>query len=79
MIIPIRCISCGEIIADKWEKFKDETALGKDPKKVLDNLKVEKYCCRSTIISNVDIIDNIAIFKKRLLPRNEKKSSAPVV
>ncbi len=79
MILPIRCISCGELIADKWEKFKDELALGKDPKKILDNLKVKKYCCRCMIITNVDLIDDIAIFKKKLLPRNETQSSAPVV
>ena len=79
MIIPIRCISCGEIIADKWEKFKDDLALGKDPKKILDSLKVNKYCCRCSIITTVDIIDDIAVFKKRLLPRKENKLCAPVV
>ncbi|MFH1431796.1 MAG: DNA-directed RNA polymerase subunit N [archaeon] len=78
MIIPIRCISCGELIGDKWEKFRDDLALGKDPKKILDELKVEKYCCRSMLITHVDLIDEIAIFKKRLIPRKEQ-STAPVV
>jgi DNA-directed RNA polymerase I, II, and III subunit RPABC5 len=24
MIIPIRCMSCGKVIADKWRKFQEE-------------------------------------------------------
>lgn len=72
MIIPVRCISCGEIVGDKWEKFSSELALGKDPKKILDSLKVEKYCCRSTLITNVDLMDDIAIFKKRLVPSKQE-------
>lgn len=71
MIIPIRCITCGELIADKWEKFRDELALEKDPKKILDDLNLKKYCCRSMIITHVDLIDEIAIFKKRLLPSKQ--------
>ncbi len=57
MIIPVRCVSCGKPIGHLWEEFKKEVESGKDPKKVLDKLGVERYCCRSSFITNVDLID----------------------
>ena len=72
MIIPIRCISCGELIGDKWEKYSEELSAGKDPKKILDDLKVDKYCCRSIITTHVDLIDEISIFKNKLVPVKHK-------
>jgi len=38
MIIPIRCFSCGKVIADKWEPFKRRVEEGESPKDVLDDL-----------------------------------------
>ncbi len=69
MIIPVRCISCGTPLAGKWEKFKEETKKGKDPDKVLDELGIEKYCCRSLFLTHVDLIDEIAKFKNRMIPK----------
>jgi len=78
MIIPVRCISCGRPISYKWEKYKEEVSRGKSPKKVLDELGVTSYCCRSMFITHVDLIDNIAVFKKRIIPKEEKAMDAEV-
>ena len=64
MIIPIRCFSCGAVIADKYEKFKERTKK-ENPKKVLDSLGIERYCCRRMILSQVDFIDEVIQFEKK--------------
>lgn len=64
MIIPIRCFSCGKPIGHLWEEFKQRAAKGEDKKKVLDELGVERYCCRSAFIGQVDMVETIAQFKK---------------
>jgi DNA-directed RNA polymerase subunit N len=65
MIIPVRCFSCGSVIADKYEKFKERVEKKEDPKLVLDSLKVERYCCRRMILSHVDYIDEIIKFDEK--------------
>ncbi len=64
MIIPIRCISCGKPIGHLWEDFKSRVQNGENRKEVLDELGLERYCCRSMFISHVDLIDTAAHFKK---------------
>jgi len=64
MIIPIRCFSCGKPIAHLWEDFKKRTEKGEDAKKVLDDLGLERYCCRAMLLSHVDLIDTAMKFKK---------------
>ncbi len=64
MIIPIRCISCGKPVAHLWEEFKARVEKGEDRKKVLDDLGLERYCCRVLFLGHVDLIDDIAKFKK---------------
>ena len=68
MIVPIRCISCGKVIADKWETYTKEVSGGKTPKKVLDELGVKRFCCRAVFLTNVDLIDDISRFKRRSIP-----------
>ncbi len=63
MIIPIRCFSCGNVIADKYEKFVDRSKK-EDPKKVLDSLGLERYCCRRMILSHCDLIDEVIRYEK---------------
>lgn len=57
MIIPVRCFTCGKVIADKWEEFKKEVSKGENPAKVLDSLGVKRYCCRRMFLSNVNLIE----------------------
>lgn len=59
MMIPIRCFSCGGLIGDKWEEFARRVKSGEKPGRVLDELEVNRYCCRRMILSNVEVIDEI--------------------
>ena len=62
MIIPVRCFSCGKVVGDKWEPFVRRVAAGEKPKDVLDDLGLDRYCCRRMLISHVEIIDEILKF-----------------
>jgi DNA-directed RNA polymerase subunit N len=64
MIIPPRCHSCGKPVGHLWEDFKQRTEQGDDRKKVLDQLGLERYCCRTLFMGHVDLIDVTAEFKK---------------
>jgi len=64
MIIPIRCFTCGKLIADKWEPFIEKIKKGEDRKKTLDDLKVKRICCRRMIITHIDLIDDISVFSQ---------------
>jgi DNA-directed RNA polymerase subunit N (RpoN/RPB10) len=63
MIIPIRCQSCGKPIAHLWEKFKAEIKR-KNAGEVLDELGLERYCCRTVFLTHVDLIHDIEKFKR---------------
>ncbi len=89
MLIPVRCFTCGKVLANKYEDFlskiqqkynevernkkvedqisgrkldestatqiKEKTYEGK----VLDELGFNKYCCRSIMLSTVDLTTKI--------------------
>ena len=64
MIIPIRCFGCGKPIAHLWQDFKKRTDAGEDAGEVLDELGLERYCCRAAFLGHVDLIEEVAKFKK---------------
>ena len=64
MIIPIRCFTCGKVIADRWEIFKDRISKGEAPKDVLDSLGFKRICCRRMFISFRNLIDEISKFEQ---------------
>ena len=63
MIIPIKCFTCGEVIADKYRYYQDinnviyltQDNIKKTPEgEVFDKLKL-KYCCRKHLLTHVDL------------------------
>ncbi len=55
MIIPVRCFSCGKVIADKWDEFKKRVRDDhEDPVKVFAELGIERYCCKRMLSTHVD-------------------------
>lgn len=60
MIMPVRCFTCGKVLASLFEEYKKRVYLeGENPRKVLDDLGIKRYCCRRTIISHpVYVKDN---------------------
>jgi len=63
MIIPVRCFTCGKPIGSEYEEFKKRVADGEDAKKIMDELGVSRYCCRRMLVSQVDLIDEVAQFE----------------
>jgi DNA-directed RNA polymerase I, II, and III subunit RPABC5 len=80
MIIPIRCMNCGNVLADKWLFYQQEVQKEKERRgnssfkpiymdgksvpdtaelKVLEYLKLKRYCCRKHLLTHVDLIDKI--------------------
>jgi DNA-directed RNA polymerase subunit N (RpoN/RPB10) len=78
MIIPIKCFTCGTVLADKYQYYCEEVRkrkqmansqskvdqvvyLTKEYNKktpegeVLDDLKLNKMCCRRHMLTHVDI------------------------
>lgn len=64
MIIPIRCFSCGKPVAHLWEEYKERVERGEPAKKVLDELGLERYCCRALFLGHVDLLEDVARFKR---------------
>ena len=62
-IVPVRCFSCGKVIGHLHEEFKRRVKAGEDPKKVLDDLGLERYCCRTVLLGHVDLLKKVAQFK----------------
>jgi len=63
MIIPVRCFSCGKVVGHLYADFKKRVDVGEDPKKVLEDLGMDRYCCRSLFLGHVDLIKKISEFK----------------
>ena len=64
MLIPIRCWSCGKPIAQLWAKYTERIEKGEDKKKILDDIGLDRYCCRSMFLGHVELMDESAQFKK---------------
>lgn len=62
MIIPVRCFSCGKVIGSKWEKYQTLLKEGKSIKEALDEVGLERFCCRGAVMSNVENIDIIGSY-----------------
>ena len=77
MIIPIRCMNCGKMIADKWRWYQNElkrikgeqsetpyymdgTTVPDTPERhLLDQLGLNRYCCRKHFLTQKDLMDKI--------------------
>ncbi len=62
MLIPVRCWSCGKVVAHVYEQYKQAVESGEDASKVLDDLGMEKYCCRRMFVGHIELIDEVAPF-----------------
>lgn len=72
-MIPVRCFTCGKVIGDKWEDFKKKIAEGEDVGKILDELKIERYCCRRIFISHSEILEELLKYTK--IPEDQDSNS----
>jgi DNA-directed RNA polymerase subunit N len=75
LIVPVRCFTCGALIADKHADFSARVREGENPEKVLDTLQVKRYCCRRMLLSNVDVIDQLIPYYEALSRRHAEFES----
>ncbi|KAG9394654.1 DNA-directed RNA polymerase, subunit N [Carpediemonas membranifera] len=62
MIIPVRCFTCGKVIANLWEPYQRLLAENVSAAEALDQLGCNRYCCRRMLLTHVDLIDNLLAY-----------------
>jgi DNA-directed RNA polymerase subunit N len=62
MMIPIRCYTCGKVIAPYYDDFMEGLKEGKEARELLDSFGLTRYCCRRMLITHVELIDDILTF-----------------
>ena len=60
MIIPVRCFTCGKVVGSSYQEYVKRVSMGEAPHIVLDDLGLERYCCRRMIISHANLIEEIS-------------------
>ncbi len=60
----MRCFSCGKPIAQLYKKFKELTEAGKTANEALNELGVDRYCCRAAFLGQTDTLELVNKFKK---------------
>ncbi|MDT8358174.1 MAG: DNA-directed RNA polymerase subunit N [Methanomicrobiaceae archaeon] len=58
-MIPIRCFNCGKVISTAWEEFAKRRDAGEDPGEILNDLGLDRYCCRRMLLTHKEIIDDL--------------------
>jgi len=64
MLIPVRCFSCGFVIGEYADSYKELVAKGKSPKESMDSLGIERYCCRRMFLASKEYIDDLNKYHK---------------
>lgn len=75
MLIPVRCFTCGTLIADKYGEFVKKIKEGEVASRALDELGIKKYCCRRMFLSNLEVIDQIMPYYEALAVRKAEFES----
>ena len=65
MEFPIRCFTCGSVIGHLYKPYLELIKQGKSKKESLDELGIDKYCCRRMFISYVNIMDDIIKYDRK--------------
>ncbi|MFX1410097.1 MAG: DNA-directed RNA polymerase subunit N [Promethearchaeota archaeon] len=64
MIIPIRCFSCGKLIAHIYEPYLEMLEKGESSDAAFKQLGIERWCCKRMVVSHVDLIDDLLKFSR---------------
>ncbi len=70
MLVPVRCFTCGNLIADKFEDYQNKVKTGEEPAQVLDSLGIERYCCRRMLLTTIETVQQILPFYEAMHKRN---------
>ena len=75
MLVPVRCFTCGNLIADKFEDYQSKVKSGENPGKVLDALGISRYCCRRMLLTTVETIQQVIPFYEAIQRRHQEVQS----
>jgi DNA-directed RNA polymerase subunit N len=75
VLIPVRCFTCGNLIADKFEDYQTKLKAGEDPEKVLNELQINRYCCRRMLLTTVETIQQVIPFYESIQKRKQEVQS----
>ena len=72
MLIPVRCFTCGNLISDRFEEYQEkmqQATTDESPDKILDDLGIERYCCRRMMLTTVETIQQVIPFYEAMQKR----------
>jgi len=64
----VRCFTCGKVIGHLWEKYVHLIAADKTEGEALNELNLNRYCCRRMLLTHADLISkllNYNMYEKR--------------
>ena len=70
MLVPVRCFTCGNLVADRFEDYQNKVKSGEEPANVLDSLGIERYCCRRMLLTTVETIKQVIPFYEAMYKRH---------
>ena len=70
MLVPVRCFTCGSLVADKFEDYQNRIKSGDEPAKILNELGIERYCCRRMLLTSVETIQQVIPFYEAIQRRH---------
>jgi DNA-directed RNA polymerase subunit N len=68
--VPVRCFTCGNLVADKFDEYQNRVKSGEEPAKILDSLGIERYCCRRMMLTTLETIQQVIPFYEAMYKRN---------
>ena len=72
MLVPVRCLTCGKLIADKYDEYQSKMKSGEEPAKILDSLGFDRYCCRRMLLTTVETIQQVIPFYEAIQKRKQE-------
>ncbi len=70
MLVPVRCFTCGNLIADKFEEYQTKIKSGEEPAKILTSIGIKRYCCRRMLLTSVETIQQVIPFYEAIRRRH---------
>ena len=75
MLVPVRCFTCGKLIANIYNENLTQLKQGEEPNKVMDSLNITRYCCRRMFVSSVETIYQVIPYYEALRKRRAEIQS----
>jgi DNA-directed RNA polymerase subunit N len=72
VLVPVRCFTCGNLIADKYNDYQTKLKVGEDPEKILNELKINRYCCRRMLLTTAETIQQVIPFYESIYKRKQE-------